>query len=581
MSKNLENNNPSLIGILKKINLYLEPKRLTEIKIVLILSIFASIAESISIAMLVPFISFFVNPDFYLFNNFFETIFDLFDFKTQRKKLGFITFLFIFIILLSSFIKLKFIKISNLVTDKITSDFRIRIFNFFINQNFSFFFKNKSNEIMSNVTQKTGAFAIVIFSAISVFNSALIFFAIMLVLIINEPIFTPIIILSIILFFFIIYKIKSNEILRKGHNINQNQNFIIDVFENTVGYFPEIIIYNLKNFFSSILNKASKKIAVSSAENRTAGSTPKIYLETFVLITAALFIYLSDLGERSLASNISYLALLGFGAQKCLPLINGIYNSFVQFRGATPIILSFLKILEKEEKEVETYKNLDILNFKKSIKIENLSYKYDINLPYILNNINFEIKKGEKIVIKGKTGSGKTTLVNIVSSLLYPTTGRIVIDDKEINRNNSSAWQKKIAVVPQTIFLNDATILENIAIGRKLEEINIDRVKYSANLAQIGSFIESLPNKYNENVGERGVKLSGGQRQRIGIARALYRNASLIILDEPTNALDLETEKLFMDSLSKIEKDVTIIMISHSDKLLEYFDKIIDLDKYK
>ena len=141
--------------------------------------------------------------------------------------------------------------------------------------------------------------------------------------------------------------------------------------------------------------------------------------------------------------------------------------------------------------------------------------------------------------------------------------------------------KKKIAVVPQTIFLNDATILENIAIGRKLEEINIDRVKYSANLAQIGSFIESLPNKYNENVGERGVKLSGGQRQRIGIARALYRNASLIILDEPTNALDLETEKLFMDSLSKIEKDVTIIMISHSDKLLEYFDKIIDLDKYK
>ena len=140
---------------------------------------------------------------------------------------------------------------------------------------------------------------------------------------------------------------------------------------------------------------------------------------------------------------------------------------------------------------------------------------------------------------------------------------------------------KNIAIVPQTIFLNDATILENIAIGTNFNDIDIDKVTKSAQLAQIDDFIKKLPNNYNEQVGERGVRLSGGQRQRIGIARALYRGSSLIILDEPTNALDLETENTVMNSITKLKSDITIIMISHSDNTLKYFDKIIDLKKFK
>jgi ABC-type bacteriocin/lantibiotic exporter with double-glycine peptidase domain len=142
-------------------------------------------------------------------------------------------------------------------------------------------------------------------------------------------------------------------------------------------------------------------------------------------------------------------------------------------------------------------------------------------------------------------------------------------------------WQKNISIVPQTIFLNNASILENIAIAVKLDEIDVVKAKNCASLANISSFIEKLPNQYNEKVGERGVRLSGGQRQRIGVARALYRDASLIILDEPTNALDLETENLVMNSLSNLKKDITVIMISHSNNSLKYFDKIIDLNKFK
>ena len=159
--------------------------------------------------------------------------------------------------------------------------------------------------------------------------------------------------------------------------------------------------------------------------------------------------------------------------------------------------------------------------------------------------------------------------------------GKIIVDGKEINPLNKISWQKNFAIVPQTVFLSDSSILENIAIGYEIDEINLEKAKQVAKIAQVNDFIEKLPNQYYEKVGERGIRLSGGQRQRIGIARALYRNASIIILDEPTNALDKETEKLVMDSILNLGKDVTLIMISHSNRLLEHFDQVIDLDLLK
>ena len=356
---------------------------------------------------------------------------------------------------------------------------------------------------------------------------------------------------------------------------------MIDIFQNAVGYLPEIIIYNLKIFFLTTLTKLSKETAESGAAVRTISQTPRVYLETFVIIFVVSLVYFSNLSERSIETNISYLAILAFGTQKCLPLINQIYNLSINYKNATPTVSSFLNILNDgntNEIKDQTYESL---KFEKIIKIKDLSFRYNENLPNILNGFNFDIIKGEKIAIKGETGSGKSTLVNIISGLFKPTKGSILIDGIQINSKNLKNWQKNIAIVPQTVFLNDATVLENIAIALDINSIDIEKAKNSAKLAQIDSFIESLPRKYNERVGERGIRLSGGQRQRMGIARALYRDTKVIMLDEPTNALDSETEKLVMDSITKLSKDITLIMISHSDTSLKYFDKIIDLDKLK
>ena len=580
MHSNLKNKKISPLKLLKKISFHLSIEKKRKLMFVLILSIFSSFAESISIAMLIPFIGFFINPDSYLFNSFFQFFLSFLNVTNQKDTLTAVSLFFIFIVLLSSFVKLKYIKTSNKLTDNISSDFRIKIFNFLINQDYSYHYKYGSNEIMSSLAQKSGALTTLIFASLNIINSFLIFLAVVIILIINEPVYTSIIILCVMLFFFIIFKIKAKNVLKRGQNINLSQNFLIDIFENAVGYLPEVILYNLKNFFSSTLRKTSEDIAKSSSEIRTTAQTPRIYLELFILVFVVLFIYFSNFNERSLETNISYLAILAFGAQKSLPLINNIYNLSINFKGATPTVLNFLNILENSNNKIENDIIYEQMNFKESIVIKNLSFKYDKNHPNILNNINLRINKGEKISIKGQTGSGKSTLANIISGLLDPLSGEILVDDTLIDKTNKKNWQKNISIVPQTIFLNDTSILENIAIGIEPGQIDVDKVKLTSKFAQIDKFIESLPNQYNEKVGERGIRLSGGQRQRIGIARALYRDANLIILDEPTNALDSETEKLLINSLSTVGKNITIIMISHSNAFLDYFDKIIDLDKH-
>jgi len=362
--------------------------------------------------------------------------------------------------------------------------------------------------------------------------------------------------------------------------MNNSQNSIVKIFENTVGYLPEIIIYNLRKFYLAIFSKVSKDSAHATATVRTIAALPRIYLEALILISAIGFITFSGFSERPLEENITYLAILGLGAQKILPLINLIFNLSVSYKGLIPMVSEFLHILDDGKKPFE-YTNPDPLNFNKCIKLEKISFQYNKNTPKILNNINFVINKGDKVVVKGETGSGKSTLVNIISGLLTQNEGKILIDDTEITLENKIKWQKNISIVPQSIFLNDSSILENIAIAVSINDIDIQKVKKSAQLAQIDNFIESLPNGYNEQVGERGVRLSGGQKQRIGIARALYRNSTLILLDEPTNALDSENENLVMSAIINLNKDITVVMISHSDSSLKLFDKIIDVNKYK
>ena len=194
-------------------------------------------------------------------------------------------------------------------------------------------------------------------------------------------------------------------------------------------------------------------------------------------------------------------------------------------------------------------------------------------------NIDFELPEKQVIGVMGPNGSGKSTLGNIIIGLLDPSQGKIFIDDILITKNNKHEWQKNIALIPQNIFLNDATFLENIAIGQELKDIDYKKVEIAAKAAHIHDFIVSNQDKYNHFVGEKGARISGGQRQRIAIARAFYRNADLILFDEATNQLDTDTELLILDSIKKLDRKTTVIFITHRISTLDMCDQIVDLSK--
>lgn len=574
--------NQSPINILKRVYFHLENKRKKHLSALFILSILSSLTESISIAILIPFINIFVNPDTFMTNISLKYLFNTFNVKND-ELLGAISILFILIVIFSAIIKISFIHFSNRFTNTITSDFRIKVFDFFINQNFSYFTSHGSNEIMISLLKKSKFTSQLIMSSINILNSIFISTAVLSILIFFDPFNTIIIILSTALFFYAIFKIQAIKAFKVGEELNSKLRFLVDIFTNAVGYLPEIIIYNLRNFYSKIYRNYSEKNAQLNSDLASIPQYAKPYFETFIIVFVVALIYFGNLSEKSIVTNISYFAILAFAAQKCLPLINGIYKSSIVFKGSIPIVIDTLNILDNAKHNSRilnnSVENKKKLPFQDKIKAENIKFQYKRGLPYVLNGISFEINKGDNVIIKGKTGTGKSTLINILLGLISPSDGKLIIDDVEINENNQMAWQKNIALVPQSIFLNDASILENIALTENPNEIDMDKILQSTKIAQIDNYIDTLPKKYNENLGERGVKLSGGQRQRLAIARALYRNANLIVLDEPTNALDRETEKKVVDSITKSK--ATIIMISHSDYYFDKFNKVIDLNKFK
>jgi ABC-type multidrug transport system fused ATPase/permease subunit len=273
--------------------------------------------------------------------------------------------------------------------------------------------------------------------------------------------------------------------------------------------------------------------------------------------------------------------LYALAAYKIIPSVQQIFFSVSRIKFSEQALNSLHKELDLTSniKNDDTNKNSEYLDFNKSIKLENISFAYK-NDKQILRNINLLIPSNSKIGIVGTTGGGKSTLVDIIMGLLNPNSGKILIDGKILDISNSQAWKKNIGYVPQQIYLSDNSIKNNIAFGVNDEDIDLEKIKYVSKLSNIDEYIEKLPNKYDTLVGERGVRLSGGEIQRIAIARAMYRQPKILILDEATSSVDNSTEKLIINAIeNQITKNLTVIHIAHRLQSLKNCEKIYILDQ--
>jgi len=287
--------------------------------------------------------------------------------------------------------------------------------------------------------------------------------------------------------------------------------------------------------------------------------------------------YLSQQAD-GMITTIPILGALAMGAQRLLPALQQIYSSISIINGSFHSLQNVLDLLNQPLPDYANKPQPTPISFEKEIRLNNISFRYIEDAPYILKNANLSIAKGGCIGFIGKTGSGKSTLLDIIMGLLSPTKGTLTVDGKTLTMNNLRNWQCHIAHVPQDIYLADNTIEENIAFGQSKDKIDYNRVKQAAERASISKLIESWPNQYQTYIGERGIRLSGGQRQRIGIARALYKQANVLIFDEATSALDSKTEESVIKSIKAFSDDITVLMIAHRVTTLKDCDYIVDLD---
>lgn len=339
-------------------------------------------------------------------------------------------------------------------------------------------------------------------------------------------------------------------------------------------------IFNQEEHF---LNKFNFNLSKSAKANQYAtlvSQIPPILIEFIAIFLIVSFMIFNVQTSTSVTEYFPKLALFAAAAFRVMPSINRLIVNFQTLKYAVPSADKLHREFPLKN-ELSNMPNSQIkMNFKDEINISNLSFKYPNNNENTLQDVNLKIRYGESVGIIGKTGGGKSTIVDLICGLMKPDEGNILVDDNDIQKNLKS-WQKKIGYVPQNIYLLDDTIKENIIFGRK-EDKNTDRnLNESIKLAQLDKLISGLPKGVNTFVGDRGTRLSGGQVQRIGIARAIFNNSQVLIFDEATSALDIETEKNLVSDIYKLKAEKTLIIISHRLSILEHCDRIYTIKDKK
>ena len=299
------------------------------------------------------------------------------------------------------------------------------------------------------------------------------------------------------------------------------------------------------------------------------------------MILIAVLAYVLSLKADGIITALPLFGVLTLSAQRLLPALQQSYSAWAVITGSQAVLANVLELLNQELPPEVIHPSIKQMNFCESIQFDNVSFRYSNDGQWVLRDMNLTINKRSRVGIIGTTGCGKSTTIDIMMGLLMPSEGSILVDGQLLNNDRLWAWQRNIAHVPQDIYLSDNTVAENIAFGIPLDQVDMARVYDVANKAQLNEFINNLSDGYNTIVGERGVRLSGGQRQRIGIARALYKRASILVFDEATSALDSSTEKSILDAINSLSRDLTIIMIAHRITTVQNCDIIYEIDRGK
>lgn len=385
--------------------------------------------------------------------------------------------------------------------------------------------------------------------------------------------------------YILLYKLVKKRLQKNGQNLSDVSIERFRLMNEGFGGIKDVLLLNRHYDFIERFQKSGKILAYAQGGNISISQVPRYFMELIAFgAMIGLVLLLLKLHQGNLGEVLPVLAVYALAAFKLLPALQQIYSSITQIKGNAAAFESIKKdlamTLKKSESSAVNHK-LQQLLLKEKIRLQNVTFSYPGKSKPAVHDLNMVIPVNSVVGVVGPSGSGKSTTIDLLLGLLTPQQGEIYIDNIRITETNIRTWQNTIGFVPQSIYLGEGTIAENIAFGLPAKDINLDQVQKAIELANLTELVKQLPNGVNTKVGERGVQLSGGQRQRIGIARALYHEANVLVFDEATSALDGITEKIIMDAIHDFSGKKTIIMIAHRLKTVRKCDVIFMMEQGK
>lgn len=549
-----------------------------EFAALIFLSVTTSFFEVVSIGAVFPFLGAISNPSMLLESPYLKDYFLMMEIKLPEQLLLPAVLFFSTSALMAGIIRSLLLwattRFSLNAGSELSSDIYLRT----IFQTYQVHVERNTSVIINGVIAQINTVIYeILMPLMTLISSVIIALVIMITLIWFDPLVSVMIFLVFGALYGVLVLVTKRQIASNSLVIAQSSTMIVKSVQEGLGSIRDIIIDGSQMVYWRIFQKSNIPLRRAQANNAFIGNCPRYIIESFgMVLISALAFFLIKHSNQDHALTLPFLGAIALGAQRLLPLFQQSYLSWNTIRGAQDTLSKVLDLL-KQDISSNTLRE-DIGEFESDIKFTNVSFRYSSNSPWVLRDINLTINKGDRVGIIGKTGSGKSTLVDVLMGLLPPTHGRIEVDEKNLWCKNINSWQKQIAHVPQSIYLSDATIRENIAFGVQSELIDMARIRAAAKQANISELIESWENEYETIVGERGIKISGGQKQRLAIARALYKKARIIVLDEATSALDFETESNIMETINGLDRNLTIFIIAHRQSTLSKCNKIIELN---
>lgn len=572
------NNIINFISLIKKtISIFKIYEKKYLIFFILISSIFLSLFEILTISSLLPLIDIILNSSKYLDNQYFLIVKNFFNLKEENLNL-FIILSFGVLIFLSYSLRV----ITFWINSYVINDFKLKldthIFSNTIGKDYKYLVDTNSSVLLGNM-EKSELASGAVFGLINLISSIILTISVtFFIFILNYKVALIFGISFSLIYLLLIFLIK-NKLKHISHDISNATNLkyknIIECNDNI----KEIKLRNLKEFFLIKISKPFLALRNARINSEVLNNIPSQIIIFITVLVVLFLIYNYSIQSNGLNENLQVLLAIIFAAQRILPSMQSIYSAVIGLKMAEFPLNDILKI--SNDHTNLNLNNFSRINFSNNIEIKNLSFKHYDNSKLIFDNLNVKFEKNKIYSLRGDSGIGKTTFIDLLMGLLCPLTGDYYADNKNFNPYRNKFWQSKICHIPQNSLLADTTILENITYGTNQKNINLNKIKEICEIAELQNFIDSSESGLQTIIGEKGLKISGGERQRLSFAKAIYADKDIYLFDEATNALDAKTEDKIFNNLKKTFENKIVILISHNDKIKNFCDHIYELKNKK